>query len=132
MSVCGDKQGRARQGRAARADTRPLDLLVARSNRLGVSVMEVLGGGGKERPVKQRAKNRAGSFCNRPLPTPPPTPSLVGLNVGPRHYVLPPPPPTSGPAGLNVGPCQRKTRCIMHRVHTSVKYIYTYIIWFMF
>jgi len=35
MSVCGDKQGRAGQGRAARADTRRLDLLAARSNRLG-------------------------------------------------------------------------------------------------
>ncbi len=27
LSVCGDKQGRAGQGRAARANTRPLDLL---------------------------------------------------------------------------------------------------------
>ncbi len=31
LFVCGDKQG---QGRAARADTRPLDLLVAHINRL--------------------------------------------------------------------------------------------------
>jgi hypothetical protein len=37
-------------------------------------VTEVLGGGGRERPVKQRAKNRAGSVYNRPLPPPPPTP----------------------------------------------------------
>jgi hypothetical protein len=37
MYVCGDKQGRGRagQGRATRADTCPLDLLVTRSNRLG-------------------------------------------------------------------------------------------------
>jgi hypothetical protein len=37
LSVCGDKQDRARagQGRAAKANTRPLDLLAARSNRLG-------------------------------------------------------------------------------------------------
>jgi hypothetical protein len=35
LSVCGDKQGRAGQGRATRADTRPLDLLSARNNRLG-------------------------------------------------------------------------------------------------
>jgi len=35
VSVCGDKQGKAGQGRAARVDTRPLDLMAARSNRLG-------------------------------------------------------------------------------------------------
>ncbi len=56
------------------------------------------GGGGRERPVKQWAKNRAGSVCNRPLPPPPPTPGPVGLNVEPRH---------------------KQTGCIMHRVHTS-------------
>jgi hypothetical protein len=32
--------------------------------------------------VKQRAKNRAGSVCNRPLPPPPPTPGPVGRNSG--------------------------------------------------
>ncbi len=37
LSICGDKQGRAGQGqgRVARADTHPLDLLAARNNRLG-------------------------------------------------------------------------------------------------
>jgi len=37
VSVYGDKQGRAGTGqsRAARANTRPLDLLAAHSNRLG-------------------------------------------------------------------------------------------------
>jgi len=37
VSVCGDKQGRGRagQGKVARADTCPLDLLAACSNRLG-------------------------------------------------------------------------------------------------
>jgi hypothetical protein len=35
LSICGDKQGRAGQGRAARVDTRSLDLLAAHSNRLG-------------------------------------------------------------------------------------------------
>jgi len=49
------------------------------------SVTEVLGGGGRERPVKQRAKNQVGSVCNSPLPPPPPTPGPVGLNAGPRH-----------------------------------------------
>jgi hypothetical protein len=45
-------------------------------------VTEVLGGGGRERPVKQRAKNRAGSIYNRPLPPPPPTTGPVGRNSG--------------------------------------------------
>ncbi len=43
---------------------------------------EVLGGGGRERPMKQRAKNRAESVCNRPLPPPPPMPGSVGQNPG--------------------------------------------------
>ncbi len=53
---------------------------------------------GKERPVKQRAKNRAGSVCNKPLPPPPSTPD---------------------PIDLNAGLCHKQTGCIMHRVHTS-------------
>ncbi len=84
LFICGDKQGRG-----VKADTRPLDLMAALNNRMG---------GGRERPVKQRAKNRAESIYNRPFPPPPPTPGPVSLNAGPRH---------------------RQTGCIMHRVHTS-------------
>jgi len=113
--------------------------------------MEVLGGGGRERPVKQRAKNRAGSVCNRPLPPPPPTPGPVGRNPGVPGQVrskfgiagpgqveiqecragsvynkpLPPPPPTRGPIDLNVGPRHKHMGCIMHRVHISYKNTFT-------
>jgi len=48
LFVCDDKQGKARagQGRVARADTRPLDLLATRSNRLGGRAARAAAAGG--------------------------------------------------------------------------------------
>ncbi len=100
-----------------------------------VFVTEVLGGGGRERPVKQWAKTWAASICNKPLPPHPharPSRSKFG-SAGPGQVEirecraesvcnrpLLPSPPTSGPVDLNAGPRHKQTGCIMHWVHTNM------------